>query len=166
MDRVPDFRLRRYPRWPLFALVMYAIAFILPYDERIWGWQMFLLGAYIFYLPFGWPWLANPLLWFACGLARSSQVTAFVLSCLALIASGSFAFLILGEPHANFWPGPAYFCWTASMGIALAGTTRELVRSRTLPRRDDASDHWTESAVARIPSPETPSEEYTRGPRP
>lgn len=166
MKRVPDFRLRRYPAWPLLALVVYAISFLLPFGAGFFGWHVFYLGASVFLLPYGWPWLANPLLWFACGLARSAQVTAFVLSCLALIASCSYLTLVLDEPHANNWPGPAYWCWTASMGIALVGSARELVRTRTLSPSDEVGTRWTESTAARIHSPETPSEEYTRGPRP
>jgi hypothetical protein len=167
MKRVPDFRLRRFPAWAAFALLIYAIAFVLPYDQRTWGWQMFLLGLYVFYLPLGWPWLANPFFWFACGNARSSPATAFVLACISLVAALAFLplFFFSGGFDSGNWPGPAYWCWTGSMAIAVVGSGFDLFVRPVPPRGGEASTRWPETSAERIPSPETPSEEYTHEPR-
>ena len=141
MDRVPDLRLRRYPSWIWYVLVVYAISFLLPQTTHLrgQGWIIFLLGAYYIYVPYCWPWLANPLLWLACWLSRFSKVTAFVLSCLSLVAALTFLlFLLLPEDeefNLRHTIGPAYWCWTASMAIAVVGSAREWLRT------------WTRAAV-------------------
>lgn len=162
MKPVPDLRLRRYSLWGFLALFVYTVSFTLPYDERMQGWQVFLLGICGFLTPQGWPWLANPFLWFACAVASASRGRAFFLAFLAFVFSLAFLLLFFIDSRTRSVPGPAYWCWVGSMAIAVMGSGWEAFATMPDTPGDETTSRWTESNDAAIASPETSSEEYTR----
>ena len=164
MKPVPDLRLRRYSLWGFLALLVYTISFALPFDERMQGWQVFLLGLCGFLTPQGWPWLANPFLWFACAVAGDSRRRAFFLAFLAFVFALAYLLLFIIDSRARSVPGPAYWCWVGSMTIAVMGSGWEAFAAVPDTPGNEASTRWQETTGAVIASAETSSEEYRRGP--
>jgi len=113
--------LTRLPRWVLLVLLVYALSFALPHDERNKGWHLFVLGLLYFYLPWGWPWLANPLLWVSLRASWLSPLLSFLFAGLSLVMAASFL-IVLYLSEIKEMPGPAYWVWLGSMAIATLGS--------------------------------------------
>jgi hypothetical protein len=97
------------------SLIVYVVSYLLPYESGTSGFEIFSIGlVYCWHPLIGLPWWANVL--FAVGFLRILMgKRAFVIA--------AFAFG-LSLTHLLFWmnlpPGPAYYCWVASMGLLLA----------------------------------------------
>jgi hypothetical protein len=75
-----------------------------------------------------------------------------VLACISLVAALGYLLLFIGSDgfDSENQPGLAYWCWTASMVVAVIGSGLDLIPARTRAA-DGPSREYDEPAVSSIP---------------
>lgn len=126
-------------------LLTCVVSLVLPIQGGVIGYLYFFCG-FFFLAGCGFPWLANPLLWFGVWrLWRRDNETALILGIAATLMAA--AFLLLDR---NVLPvGPAYWTWLLSCALLPAIALYHL--SNTSARDCLAQERWQRATVTDEP---------------
>jgi hypothetical protein len=132
----PSNDIRSSVSWLALLLGVYAMAFLLPVDAArgVYGYEMFCWGAlgsaFIVWLPWTWPWLANLAFYIGClylATGRRSREVRWSGVIATILALGYLLYGagLFGMPSEAF-PGAGYWVWVGSMVLlAVAGWAQD-----------------------------------------